>query len=894
MSFVFGRPPAGGRRGLRVRAPLVLALLISALMAPAVWAADGGTIESVEVRGLKRMTKDAFVFASGLRAGQPYSEAAVRDAFRRLWERGLFSDLRADAEQGRTGTIVIFTVTERPVIVSLEYDEVRAITRTNIDDRFKERGVDLAIGRPVDRRLIARARETIRDLLGEKGYLDATVTAEITPVSDQSSAVRFRIRQGARTRIHDIDFIGNTVFSDHKLKSAMKLTREHSIFTSINGKDIYFPAKYDQDIEKVRELYQNLGYLDVEIRPAQLEIRESGVKEGETPSDTVVSPPVELPPAPEPAPIPDDETGKEREKRLKEEEKAHKKANKEAEKAEGKRRKWVYLTVRVAEGTQYRLGEITTTGNTVFADDQVIRSIPIQSGWVLNRAMLDAGIENLRIAYGDRGYIYASIGRSVQKREGNIADVKIDIREDRPYIVDRIEFQGNVTTRDEVLRREMRLSEGGLISKRKLDLSVFKLNQLGFIGPTEDPILEPIPGTDRVRVLVRTEEKGRNEIQVGGGYSGTAGFFFAGSYSTRNFLGRGEILGVSMQVGGSSNRYTLSFTEPYFLGKPITAGFSIFRRDVDFAQNANQSGRGLSLILGRRLGDFTLLQGVYSFETVNFTEAQPAFDSQGSQNQAHTRVGSLTPIFSYDRINNPFRPTAGMAFSVSSQIAGRYLGGDNSYTKPLIRGTKYLPLTKKTYFGVHAEFGGLALIGNALVESGNVLGIPRFERYYLGGDQVGPRVFETRTLSPIRFISVDGTRIEADRDKLVRYKGRDIFGRKIEVFCDERFDFTPGDSRCTGGLRPLLVGADRYGLGQFEYAFSAGGPFVLAAFVDVAMFGAEDTGWDPNELRASVGLEARIFLPVFQAPLRFIFGRSIQDREFDTTNNFQFSIGQSF
>jgi len=887
-----------------------LALAAATLLCgpPSVAQVSGGTIERIEVRGLKRMTVDAFVFASGLKTGQAYDPQEVRHAFRRLWDRRLFSDLKAEVETGPSGVQVIFTARERPIVVSIDYDQVRAITKSNIEDRLKERSVNLAVGKPLDRRLAHRAEDTIRDLLGEKGYLDATVKVSIDVVSEGSAGLRFKIRQGPRTRIKKIDFVGNEIISDRKLRGAMKLTREHSIFTAISSKDIYFPMKYDQDIEKVRELYQNAGYLDVDIKPPQVEIRS--VKRSRKEPAAVPESPAGVPsPGPEATrggtgssaeaaeeavavpPGPEGETERQRKKREEAEEKRRKKEEKKAEKAD---RKWVYLTVRVKEGAQYLLGEISSTGNTVFSDKEVRERIPLAKGAILNRSLLDTGVDILRASYGEKGYIYASVGRSLEKKEGNIADVTLEIREDRPYYVDRIEFEGNTTTRDEVLRREVRLNEGDLLDKRKLNLSVYKINQLGFIAPLEEPAIEPIPGTDRARIRIRTEEKGRNEIQVGGGFSGQEGFFFAGSYSTRNFLGRGETVSLSLQVGGSMNLYALSFAEPYFLGKPTTLGFNVFRREVEYARDETREGSGGSVLLGRQFRDFGSAQVVYSFEKVRYTD--PALNVSGQEYSytTDTRVGSLTPSIAYNRVNNPFRPSRGHAALVSLMVAGSYLGGDNSFYKPYSRATQYVPLTRRTFLGLHEEAAVIIPYGSETLYSGQILGVPRFERFYMGGDYLGPRGFETRSISPLRYVSSDGTAIARSVSDIITYAGRDVFGQKIEKSCREEFDFTPEDGRCSNGLSQVFIGGRAYFLTQFEYAIEAGGPFVLAFFIDVGNALAEDDPFGLSGARVSAGVEARVFVPVFQAPLRFIYAQAVRKASYDKTTGFQFSIGSSF
>ena len=940
-----------GRRKAGPGSAVLAALTVLLLSGTALWSAEA-TIEKIEVRGLRRMTMDAFVFASGLKVGQPYDEEEIRRAFRRLWARGLFSDLKVDVEDGETGKVVIFTAAERPIIVSIDYEQAKAITRANIEDRFKERKLELSVGKPLDRRLVHRAEDTIRDLLGEKGYLDATVRADIQSPTDSTRAVKFAIRQGPRTRIRKIEFVGNTTFSDRKLRGEMKLTKEYSWLTAMSGKAVYYPMKYDQDIEKVRDLYQNSGYLDVDIKPPQVEVlstkkqkkqksgQEPAPRPGEpeeipAPADTPHLPstaepapssatgePVaegaageapaerpEAPPeassvhaAPEPAPAapPEGETEKERKRREKREEEARKAEEKKEEK-EGRR--WVFLTVRINEGPQYRTGEIHSSGNTIFTDKEIVRRIPLRTGDILNRGLLDLGVDALRSAYGEKGYIYANIGRNVEKKEGNVADVTIDIREDKPFRVDRIEFEGNTTTRDEVIRREMRLNEGDLLNRRRLDVSAYKVNQLGYIVPVDEPLIEPIPGTDRARIRVRTEERGRNEIQVGGGYSGQDGFFFAGSFSTRNFLGRGETVGVSAQLGGRSSRYSLSFTEPWFLGKPVVAGFSIFRRDTEFAEDSTRSGAGGSLLLGRRIGDFTTIQGTYAFETINFTDRSVNYTTgQQVDTETDTRIGSVTPSITYNTVNNPLRPTRGRSLQVSMALAGEYLGGDNNYVKPVVAWTQYLPMTKRTYFGLHVEAGGLTSYGGGAPLAGDILSLPRFERFYIGGDMIGPRVFETRTISPIRYVSRNGEQIARSLDEISKVKKRDVFGRKIRS-C-KKFDFIKDEITSPGGGTQRgyffcdpsleLIGGDRYLLTQFEYDITSAGPFVFGTFLDVGTVLAEDQTWGIRDPRVSAGVETRIYLPVFGAPLRFIWGVPVREEPFDQTSSFQFSIGSSF
>lgn len=864
-------------------------------------AEPGVIIEKIEVIGNHRLTTDAFIFASGLKVGDRYDPENLKKAFKKLWEKDLFDDLKVEAEAGATGKVVVFHVKERPILVSVDYDNVKAITKSNIEDAFRQRSLDVSVGKPVNLKNLYKGSEYIKDLLASKGYLDSAVSYKLNKISDTSQSVHFNIRQGPRTRIKKIDFVGNHVFSDHKLKQALKQTRQSNILTRIAGKDLWRPGAYDQDVQKIFELYRAYGYLDIEIKPPIVEVKEPDKAKTEA-------------------------QAKKREEREKLE--AQKKAAREARKKkrpprpgapqpvvkEPSVRRWVYLTVKVQEGPQYKTGEMKVTGNKVFTEREVLARVPLAPGMILNDSALQVGLDRLRAEYGSRGYIYATATKSVFRKEGNIADVTIEINEDQAYRVDRIEFEGNTVTRDAVLRREMRLNEGELLNRPRLDLSGYKIQQLGFVRPDPDPFIEPVEGTDLARVRIKLEEQGKNEIQVGGGYSGLEGFFFSGSYSTRNFLGRGEILSAFLQAGGRSNRYQLSFREPWFLGKPYQLGASIFRRDTQFAQNETRTGTGGSIVIGRQLGNFSDIQLLYSFERVNFlsdtqlTDFSTNVDTSTSslRRRSTTTIGSLTPSFTYDKVDSPFRPTRGTIFSFSTQMAGSAYGGDNNFIKPLAQFSHYFPFVKRTFFAVHLEAGYIRPYGSGTQTGGAILDVPVFERFFVGGDLLGPRIFETRSIGPTEFVSRDGARISLHKNDIIRFARPTppLFQREFPIFCNRDFDFpdttrsdvheVPGlsDGRCN--ILRERIGGNRYFLTQFEYAIPLGNPFILAFFLDAGNAYAENESFNFDQLRVSAGIEARIYLPVFQAPIRFILGRPVKEQPGDQTNTFQFSIGTSF
>ena len=249
-------------------------LLVWALLPIPPLSAQTGTVEDVLVTGLNRMTREAFLHAFGVRPGEPYDRKAVLRGYRNLWDLGLFEDLVVETETGpKGGTVLVVKLVERAVLSSVDYEENKVLTRTAIEDRLKERKASLDLGKPLSLKNVAAAEQIIRDMLGEKGFLAAEVSHKIDEITKTSRGVRFSIRPGGKTRIDEIDFVGNTVFSDHRLRSELKLNSARHWYMPWSSKSLYHPLKWDQDANKIRELYQNEGYLDVEIRPPVVDDR---------------------------------------------------------------------------------------------------------------------------------------------------------------------------------------------------------------------------------------------------------------------------------------------------------------------------------------------------------------------------------------------------------------------------------------------------------------------------------------------------------------------------------------------------------------------------------------------------------------------------------------------
>ena len=861
---------SGARAGVK---SLILYLLCAAVAVTAAAqappddrAGDTLLIADVRVEGNRRLSDPAFFRLTTLRSRQNYDEAEIRRQFRLLWDTHMFDDLWVETIDARGGKVVVFHVVERPVALTVTYQKSAVVSLTSIEERLRERGLTIALNQPVDRGRIRAVEEEIKRMHEEKGHLETVVRAEVTPMGDNGQAVEFRITPGAKTLMKKIAFEGNTLFSDRALKRLMPNTLETGFKGAFSKKDLYHPLRFAQALESVRSAYQARGHLDLDIKAPIVEFvegPEKKKKEKKEPKQYV------------PKPAPPDEKERHRRKRLAAEARRKARFEKKAAKRLPPKRKAI-ITVHIVEGAEYRVGDITVSGNTVIPAEALRRLIPLRKGTVFNADILKRGLDSIESLYGQQGYFYATSNRQISRQPGFVADVNVVVNEGDQYRLHRVEFVGNSSTRDRVLRRELPLREGDVFNTRLWQIGLTRINQLGYWALAREPEITPVPGEPLLDAKIEGSEQGRNEVQVGGGFSGVEGAFFQGSYSTRNFLGRGEILSASVQVGGVSQLVNISFTEPFFLGTNNTVGASIFRRKLDFGDFSRDS-TGFSLLFGQRLGNFTSY--AITYRNVRFDEAggtifflSPDNLPSGFENLdvnglfngefgtpipigIETTNSTILPVLSHNTVNNPFRPTRGFRFRGSTGLTGSFLGGNNEFVRPVVSVTWYRPAFKRTFFALHSEVGFVEGIGGKLV--------PRSERFFLGGDARGPRIFETRSLSPLGPVAGVAPILDSEGNVI--------------------------------GIPFAEVGGDSFFLAQAEYVLNLSQAVDVALFLDAGNAFIEETGgFDLGNLRYSTGVEVRFYLPIFQAPMRLIFGRVLDEEPFDEINSFQFAIGFPF
>ena len=674
---------------------VVLSVLLFTFAVAVGFAQDSSTISSVRIEGNKRIATETYLYYISLKPGDSYDESLVQVDFRRLWQTGFLDDLKVEIEQTPKGIDVIFRVKERPLIKSIEYTGNKKVSTDDIQTKLKDENINIRTDQPLDSYLAKRVVNSVNKLMTEKGLQFGNTTYKIEPINDSFSKLVFVVDEGPNVKIGDIEFDGNDVFSDGKLKGRMKETKEHWMFSWITKKDDFEKEKFEKDMERVEELYFNHGYINARIEEPVIAL---------------------------------DPDNKERMK----------------------------ITIPVREGRQYKVGKINFTGNTVFPAEKLVPKLPLQSGKVFNRSLLKEGVEEIQKIYGDVGYIYVSIGPVFEPIEGqDVVDIKMEVQENGQFYVNRIEFTGNDYTRDKVMRREMLIQEGELLRVSKFRESIDRIYRLGFFEDLKPNITPVTDKPNQADIAVEVKENKRNEIRLGGGYSELDGFFGDVVFSTKNLFGSGKVFTLSMQSGTRTKNYAVQVVEPYFLDRRIALGFSVFRSRYDYF-NYFKDTIGGNVSLGFHIkGD---LRGAvsYGYQQVDIdlptnTPLPDPDDSlfPGLDLLRDDRIESrLIPQLLRSTINNPMDPTRGTRLIVSNEIVGGPLGGEVSYYKPSASFTAYLPgLTRRQHFDLNVE-GGYAQGFNSQV-------LPFYERYYLGGEQ-SIRGYEVRMVSPIRINPATG------------------------------------------------------------------------------------------------------------------------------------------
>ncbi|HEU4875126.1 MAG TPA: outer membrane protein assembly factor BamA [Pyrinomonadaceae bacterium] len=809
-------------------------------------------VENVDIIGNRRLRKDDILYYIQTRPGDTYSEAAVQRDYETLLSLTFFDKTatRVLTENGpRGGVNIIFEVRELPIIRDLQFEGLKSVQESDVLKAFRERRVGVSKEATYDPVKTRNAMRVIRELLAEGGHPNATVEEQTEEVSATSLAVTFVINEGDRVRVVEVQFEGNTIFSDGQLRSAMKYVKEAGLITRFKGSDILHREKLEYDLRAVDNYMRSKGYLQArhgEPRVESVGPRRTGFPILPLPFLSSVD--------------------------------------------EGLR-----ITVPIVEGKVYRLGEFKVEGNSIFSEDQIRAVIGLNKGDIADGEKVSKGLfENLKKFYGQQGFIEYTAepvptfkDNPANPNEG-VVDFTVTIDEGKQFSLRRLEFVGNTFTRDNVLRREVLINEGDIYNDVYWEYSVVKLNQLGYFNPIDkDKDVDRRTNDEEAQVdlVLKVSERGRQQISFNGGISGIGGSFFGLEYSTNNLLGRGEVLSFNLAAGNRQRSFQFSFTEPYIKDRPISAGFSVFAfsqkffgegtflsqnlsaqedlltqgfnfNDIDEENLFTRDSYGGSIFVSaplsefyrkRRFTQFSRVGASYQLSLSSVKDPEVNTDP-GDANfipviyrQPNILTSRVTTTFSYDTRNASVDPTSGRELSAAIAVAGLF--GDVRTYQPTLSYTQYFPMRRKK--SQHPEVFGFRIIAGTVgsfattdkVQNANslafVAGVPIFERFFLG-DEFTIRGYNVRSISPIapvdRFITSQNVVISANPVGAAT----PLPGFPQTAATLGTFTGASGSNVASLGRVFTSVGGDTQLLGNFEYRIPIISDVVsLAAFADI-------------------------------------------------------------
>ena len=781
-------------------------------------------IDRIEIANNQFLQKETLLFYISTKAGEPFDERKLREDFKRLWDTGFLDDLRIEAVDGPRGKVVTFFVTERRRIQIVDYRGSKELTQSTIDEELKKRDAQVKMDSFYDPSKARKVEGIIKEMLAAKGYPFGSVKHEAKNIGASGQQLSFVIDQGPKAKVNEIVFDGNEVYGDDKLRGRMKKIKQPGFFNLswLGGKTTYTEDKWlggqedpRGDRGRIEDFYLDHGY--VTARVGQPRISYTDGKSG-----FFKKKPIKL----------------------------------------------MKLEVPVTEGAQYKMGALKFEGLTVLKEDFVRGFFKTKEDEVYNDSRFKKAYEKLRDVYGSLGYFQWTGGTERKPdAERKVVDVTVRMEEDKQYFLGKLNFIGNDSTRDKVIRREIYMNEGDVFNTEALKMSIKRVNQRGYFKAMESaPDIKPSEDAEnKVDVTFKVEEQNRNQFTFGGGVSGYEGTFINASFSTTNFLGAGETFQIYVQSGSRTKNYSLSVSEPYFLDRPITAGADIFKRKITYYSYANVAGytqesTGASLVTGFLVGKWSRAFLNYTYEVIKLSEADPAdvsnpfFPGAGGINTgpaydpllfgdyADRTERRLTPNLVYNTVDNPYTPRAGMRHTATFMFAGGPLGGTVNYYRPSLEAIVYQPIGRKMSLGMRAEVALIQQYGDTQV-------LPLYQRYFLGGEtQI--RGYDIRSVGPV-----------------------DSQGR--------------------------VLGGNKFGLFNAEYYFDVFGPLRALLFFDAGQAFLEGQSIDVSEFRISTGAELRFIMPVLNVPFRLIYAfnpnrKTAIEKLYTPSSTFKFAVGTTF
>jgi outer membrane protein insertion porin family len=733
-------------------------------------------VASVDIRGNKKIELPAIEGRLTLKPGDPYTPENVRGQIKILYETGYFEDVQVETESAAGGIALTFVVQEKPFITEIVFDGNEELS----DDKLKEK-ITIKSQAFLDQQQAKESAEKIRLAYQEDGYFSAQVIPIVQTLDEDRKRLTFFIKEGEKAKVKTVNFEGMrsaTKSEVFKVTATREWVPWYGLFTQLKLPSFLSDAgvlkreEMNNDVERIREVLLNKGYLNAQVGLPSVELSED--------------------------------------------------------------KKWFVVTYAVNEGEPFTVAEVGFRGNTVFEEPELRDKMKIKPGEIFQRQKIRDEITRLSDLYGSKGYAFADVVPNVTPNaEERTATIILNIKEGEMMRIRQININGNDKTKDNVIRRELRVDEQDVIDTPSLKRSFQRLNNLNFFETVE--ILPQQVDVDKVDLNVRVKEKPTGQFSIGGGFSTLDKLVAIADITEGNLGGNGWMGRIRGQLGQQRTLGLITFRNPYLNDSLTSMQLDIYRSMTNYITYFEKKS-GASITFGRWLSEY--VSGSISFvaEELNFSD--PTIDAPElilSQLGSQTTTGFRTSL-ARDTRDYFLDPRNGMRTSVGFDFGTPYLGGTNNFYKYYLDVIKYTPLPFDTRFSIHARYGA--------AEGLNGKPIPLTERFFVGG------------INTMRGF---------------------VFGRAGPV--------TPSGS-LLGAAKELIFNND------FIFTISSEAKLNGVIFFDWGNGFNDNESVSFGALRKAAGLEGRWISPF--GPLRAAYGINLDPREGERKGVFEFTIGSLF
>ncbi len=736
-------------------------------------------VEKVIIIGNETVPTSTILYYISEKPGKPYSPKLIAEDIKRLFKLGYFENISVDVKEGKNGVILRYFIKEKPIITDVVFKGNKKISSRKLKEELgltTEEGEETKLQKPLDYKYLDKLVQKIKEIYAKRGYPETQVYYTIERTSPTRAVVTFYIKEGKKAEVCEVKVVGNRELSSGEIKDVL-LTKPKSIL------HLRFTAplsekKLEKDVRRIEELYKEKGFLDIVVGKPEVE------------------------------PI-------------------------------GNSCYRVVFRI-LKEGKPYRFGKIEFEGNKLFSSEDFLKlEKKLRPGKRFNQKVVDDLVRKIIRKYGELGFIFANVVPEIKLHpETHTADVIFHIYEGERAYVRWIRIEGNISTRDRTIRRELDLYETGIFNTVRLERSIRRLFNTGYF---ENVDVKPkvIEGTNKVDVDVKVKERLTGVFSIGAGYSSVSKLVGMVSVSKGNLFGTGDSGSVNMQFGSKVFDFYITYNHTWWMNKPQTLSLSLYNNRYEYFTYTSKK-TGFSALVSRRLWEDWKVGVGYLIERDKITDIDTDAPDIVKEEEGTERIGMATAFISRDLRDNRFLPHRGDFFKVTSQVAGNFLAGDKNFYKLIGEYAYYfnfndLPVDVELPLiaSVHAKIGYAGAFGSTER-------LPIDYRFYVGGDT---------TIRGFRWGEA---------------------GPKDE------------NGNPEGANRELIF--------NFELGYDVTRMLRLIGFVDVG-----GGWWDKyklGDMRKSAGIGLRVLTPM--GPIRLDLGWKLDRRSGESSSEWHFGMGSYF